>query len=517
MNRPEGNPVKPGRGGGGAPANDVAADMALDDVDGDLNVFLGFRAQNDLGNAERLLHRFGADLAYVTEWGWLAWDGQRWSLDEGPRRTQLLAQQTVKLIRGESKAANSAPLANWARESGSRSRISALQHEARPHLTQKMDVFDAQPWLLNVGNGTLVLGNGGPPGKGPCDGITVMLRDHEREDFLTHVCTVDYNPRARSDDWQLFLDTILPDRDVQDFAQRYFGYALTGVTSEKAMFIGLGESGNNGKSALFNAVGGVLGDYECALPVASLLRNDRPGGSGPSPDIARLPGMRLVRTSEPESGSQFSETKIKTLTGGEPMPTRHLNMPFFEFVPTFKLVMGANLRPAVQGVDDAIWERLKVVPFEQKVGREVVGLVLDSDNKPREHLRAAILNWALDGFRVWFERGLLVPEKVRLATDAYRSDSDPIGVFISQWVVMQKGENVGATRLYNAYKIWCHDAAVDPLSQTKFGRRLTDRGLRKEKIGISIYCDMRLSEEAVQALSQAPDDGQVGGDYAATD
>ena len=36
----------------------------------------------DLGNARRLVDRFGQDLKYVSQWGWMVWDGQRWAKDE---------------------------------------------------------------------------------------------------------------------------------------------------------------------------------------------------------------------------------------------------------------------------------------------------------------------------------------------------------------------------------------------------------------------------------------------------
>ena len=43
------------------------------------------------------------------------------------------------------------------------------------------------------------------------------------------------------------------------------------------------------------------------------------------PDLAILPGARMLRTSEPEKNSSLAEPMIKFVTGGEPIQARHLN------------------------------------------------------------------------------------------------------------------------------------------------------------------------------------------------
>jgi len=515
--QPEGQKFKPARGGGKPPANDLGdVPEHVDDVDGDLNAFLAFRAQNDLGNAERLRYRFGENLAYVPEMGWMAWDGRRWSVDDGPRCAQIWAQQTSSLVRAEAAAMKAqskdgSGLQNWARESGSRSRISAMQHEAQPHLTYQLDQFDDKPLLVNVGNGTLELGANLEPHQGSVSVDIVTRRDHRRDDLKTHMADVEFDADAIAPAWESFIHAILPDDNVRLFVQRYFGYALTGLTGEQVLVLMLG-TGSNGKSALLNALGGVMGDYEMALPIGSLLHDERRSGSGPSPDIARLPGARFVRASEPEAGSRFSETMIKSLTGGESLTARHLNKPFFEFSPQFKLAIGANTRPSVRGSDDGIWRRLLIVPFEQKVGSNVVGLVLDSNNRPREDIKSAILNWMLDGFRMWFENGLQIPDKVRAATDEYRADSNPIRQFIDDWTVDAKGQTISAGRIFDAYKHWCRENGIEAVSQTKLGRRLVDMGLRKEKIGIIVYMDRELTLDAVDSMDRSAGFGGEGHD-----
>ena len=103
----------------------------------------------------------------------------------------------------------------------------------------------------------------------------------------------------------------------------------------------------------------MAGDYSQSIPVESFLDQGRSKRGGEaSPDIAKLPGVRMLRTSEPGRNAKFDEGLIKLLTGGDKISARHLNRNFFEFLPVFKLTMQGNHKPKIQGVDEGIWSRI---------------------------------------------------------------------------------------------------------------------------------------------------------------
>jgi putative DNA primase/helicase len=107
--------------------------------------------------------------------------------------------------------------------------------------------------------------------------------------------------------------------------------------------------GKNGKSTLFNAWAHVIGDYGRSVAIETFLSANA-AARRPSPDLARLEGVRFVRTSEPERGAKLAEALIKLATGGEPMTVRHLSTrTIFELLPSFKLVMSGNYRPEIAG------------------------------------------------------------------------------------------------------------------------------------------------------------------------
>src|SRR5206468_7433960 len=101
--------------------------------------------------------------------------------------------------------------------------------QSEPEISIAADRFDAQPWLLNVLNGTLDLRTG-------------QLRPHSRTDLLTKCAPVVYDPAARSAVWERFLhDTTGGDAELMAFLQRAIGYSLTGDTSEEVFFFVYGD------------------------------------------------------------------------------------------------------------------------------------------------------------------------------------------------------------------------------------------------------------------------------------
>src|SRR5262249_15828908 len=151
-----------------------------------------------------------------------------------------------------------------------------------------------------------------------------------------------------------------PNENVRRFLQCYHGYALTGLTGEQCLAFYYG-TGSNWKSTFIEIVARVMGDYATVLNFESLTGDHSASGSQASPDIARLPGRRLVRGAEREGGVHVKEALIKSLTGGEPRLTRHNFGNFFEFRPVFKLVLSGNQKPEIGGVDHGIWRRIRFV------------------------------------------------------------------------------------------------------------------------------------------------------------
>ncbi len=308
---------------------------------------------------------------------------------------------------------------------------------------------------MNVSNGTLDLRTG-------------ELRPHRREDWLTKITPIVYDPEASCPQWHAFLRCILAGRqDVIDFLQRAIGYSLTGDTSEQCLFL-LHGTGANGKSTFLEIARALLGDYAEQAEFSTFLHKDRDTVRN---DLAKLRGARFVSAVEVEEGRRLSEVVVKQLTGGDTITARFLFKEFFDFKPGFKLWLAANHKPVIRGTDYAIWRRIHLVPFTVTIPRE------EQDKKLPAKLKKelpGILAWAVKGCLAWQQDGQLVaPGAVEAATTAYRAEMDLIGGFLDECCVQQENAHAEASDLYNAYRVWSGDKIT---TQTAFGRRLGERG-----------------------------------------
>lgn len=425
---------------------------------GSLPVFNG----TDLGNARRLVHYHGQDLRYCEKFrGWHVWSGRHWELDE-KGAIQRLVRRCLPLINAEAATMKDANRRKrqeaWFSQSEASARLAATPQVAmdEPGIKVLTSAFDVDPWLLNVQNGTLDLRTGD-------------LRPHERTDLLRKVTTVGYDPDATCPQWLKFLEEILPDSEVRAFVQRAAGYSLTGTVRDRCLFFAHG-GGNNGKSTFVETIMAMMGDYAQKAPTDMVMwkRN-----SGIPNDVARLPGARFVVVAEVEEGSWLAESKVKDLTGNDTLTARFLKKEFFDFRPTHKLWMYGNHKPIVRGTDDAIWQRIKLIPFTVQIPNNEI------DEKLPEKLLTelpGVLAWAVRGCLKWQENGLDIPEAVTGATKKYRAGQDEIGRFLTEYCVVKAGARAKKGELFNLYSTWGGE-----LKKRRFGNKMRELGYTDER------------------------------------
>jgi putative DNA primase/helicase len=324
-----------------------------------------------------------------------------------------------------------------------------------------VDQLDRNPWLLNVNNGVLDLRTGD-------------LRSHRRQDLMTRFAPVRYDPEATCPTWLAFLDRIMNgNQNLIQFLQRAIGYTLTGSARERVLFM-LHGGGANGKSTLLETISTLLGDYAKSTRAETLLVKTYDGGI-PN-DLAALKGARFVSTSETEDGKRLAEALVKALTGGDTISARFLRGEFFTFRATFKLWLATNHKPTIRGSDNAIWDRIKLIPFEIRIPDEEQDKELPAKLQLEQ---PGILAWAIRGCLDWQRlHGLGEPLEVRVATANYRQDMDVVATFIEDCCVAANGAQVPAKQLYDAYRSWCEQSGERPVTQKTFGLRLQEKGFR---------------------------------------
>jgi putative DNA primase/helicase len=323
--------------------------------------------------------------------------------------------------------------------------------------------YDRNPTLLTVANGTIDLRTG-------------ELRRADQEDLITRATYIQYDPSATCPRWLQFLEEIFPgDPGLIEFIQRAVGYSLTGLTNEQCMFI-LHGNGANGKSTFLEIIRRLLGQHAITTPFATFMVQRNVGS--PRNDLAALVGARLVIASEAGQEASFDEAVIKQVTGQDRIACRFLFGEFFEYTPQFKIWLATNYKPTIRGNDDAIWRRIRLIPFNQqfKGGKR--------DSALTEKLKAelpGILAWAVQGCLEWQRHGLGRPQTVVTATIEYREESDLVGRFLSERCVSEKGQSVSGNVLYNAYVQFCQQQGEKSLANNLFAAQIAKRRIEKKR------------------------------------
>jgi putative DNA primase/helicase len=397
-------------------------------------------------------------LRYVAHWKrWMLFDGARWvhepTLWVQDQARDLCREHAVLLLsmkrEGEAKKLASDKTVNAV--------VSLLRADRR--IAATVDQWDRDPRALNTPAGIVDLRTGG-------------VRKARPEDYCTKITAVAPSVGLEGECplWDDFLTTVTAgNQDLIGFLRRICGYALTGLTSEHALFFLYG-TGGNGKSVFIDTISAILGGYHttAAMTTFTATRNEQ----HPT-DIAKLMGARLVTAVESEEGSRWAEAKIKQLTGGDTVTGRFMRQDFFDFHPQFKLLIAGNHKPGLRSVDVAMRRRFNLIPFEVKIPKE------DQDKDLAENLRGewpSILSWMKGGCVEWLKDGLAPPECVLKATDEYMTQEDAVGAWLTQCCILNAQAKTSSSRLFESWSRWARAANEYVGSQKSFCQKLRDRG-----------------------------------------
>lgn len=418
--------------------------------------------------AERFTRSYGGRYLHAHGLGWHEYDGARWAecLDGSEKRAVVaLVKDALGELPALDEAERKALLKDIGRVESASGVNGVLDLAQNMHpCTIAATGLDADPELLNTPSGTVNI-------------ITGEVRAPRPSDHLSKVTRAAFNPDARSNVFEHFLEQAQPDAEMRAFLARSLGSALLGRVREHVLLIWHG-AGANGKGTLRDAVRHALGDYAIEVP-ADILLQSKYGQQGLAPERMRLKGARVAFCSEIAADARLDEATMKKLTGGDPVNAKLLYRNPIEFDPSHTLFMLTNHLPQVRGDDPAVWRRLMTVPFDVVVPPD------RRDGELPEKLKAngdAVLAWLWHGWLDYQRNGLNPPQAVLDATERYRLDSDVIARFLADESVVVHGHgSVGSGQLYKAFMSWQRAQGEDmPMSNKALSKAMEVRGYRKK-------------------------------------
>lgn len=310
--------------------------------------------------------------------------------------------------------------------------------------------YEPDPKYINLLNGRL-------------DWINGELQKHNPDNFEMTQLPVEYNPKADCPKFKKYIHSTL-DSEVIPLAQEIYGYCLIPYTRfEKAIM--LTGTGSNGKSVFLDTLQALLGKDNVSNVELQELEENRF-------KAAELLGKLANIFSDLDSRGLKSSTMFKTLVTGDYITSeRKFGQPF-QFKNYARLLFSANELPNSKDRTFAYYRRWLIIPFNKTFSGEEVDRNLPKKLQQPEEL-SGILNWALKGLqRLFKNKGFTEPEEVKKALEKYKIKNDSVASFIDECAEKDPNGSVAKQAFYQAYKRFCEEQGLRPVSQRKLNESL---------------------------------------------
>lgn len=316
--------------------------------------------------------------------------------------------------------------------------------------------FNTQP-VWNFINGTLELDSG-------------KFRDHSPNDYCSFIAEYPYNPDARYDSWEKFIDDVTAgDPKKSEILQFIPGYVLMPHCKYEKVFCLTG-SGGNGKSKYLELLRRLFGESNVThiTPRGLLDKFQRIG----------LKDSILNVAGEIKSDLRDVEEYIKLIASGEPLTACFKSQDFVTFLSRCKLLFAMNGQLSSGDTSDGLTRRLIIVDFQ------VSFVDFPDPNNPYERLKnvdvmddlirelqsGGIFNWAYAGYKLLGTVGYFTEtnDQEQLLTEFKRA-SNPMLVFWEDCDLREKSDFTN-DEAYRSYLQWCADNGEKSMSSIAFHR-----------------------------------------------
>jgi putative DNA primase/helicase len=326
------------------------------------------------------------------------------------------------------------------------------QHKDTPFVT-----------MLNLEDSTLEIHTDG----------TVTSNKHSYLNYITTKLNITYDPNAKCDLWQNFLNEVLPDKNSQKILQEFLGWSLSRghlLKMEKMLFL-IG-TGANGKSLIYDVVNHVLGEHNVSKLDFKDISNNQ----------ARIMLEDKLINYSPDSSAKVDEM-MKKLVSGEPLPVKipYESPRLITVLP--KCIVNTNILPDSSDLTHSIFRRFIILNLDVTIAPDKQDKQLAYKIYSTE--AAGILNWMIEGLqRLAHNQQFTDSINSNKALEELRLDLDHVKLHMEEdWEIISDNESGGerATVLFETYIVWCKYCGYKPLTLRTFIKRVRSLGYKDYK------------------------------------
>ncbi|MBA4347647.1 MAG: hypothetical protein C0413_02215 [Clostridiales bacterium] len=444
--------------------------------------------QNEFGLAKLFKRLYGEDIRYITqEKMYMLFSASKgvWEIDRTERlerKVEMFLSKHCRELVGkiENKKVRDKWL-EWLSKQQSNSVISGILRSLRrmKGIAAVKDDFDKYPRYFCVKNGML-------------DMVTTEFKDFEKKCLLTKQANVMFDQNNKDTTWKKFLMSVFEnDEHLYEYMLRAVLYAMQGDANAHCMFLLYGPTTRNGKSTLSRGLVEFFSDYAATIDQSSLAKRKSNTG-GPSPDVMKLKGKRMVNVPEIPQAIELDVAFIKAITGQDILNSRALYKDYEEFTNNAVFFLHMNRLPIVKDATLFTSHRIIVIPFYRHFGiheadpdmarkliqPEAMSGVLNEVIRIREKYKGVSIKEKL-------------PDEVKKSTQEFADACDRVGHFLRTQIARKENGWIPKRELYQKYCAFMRDKEESPITSKMFADELANRQYsitrRKSGYGLTGY------------------------------
>lgn len=322
----------------------------------------------------------------------------------------------------------------------------------------------AQEYLINFKNGVL-------------DILTGEFTTDRSKWVFDYVLNVNYVEQCTEKDCPNFMKFIKTSAGLENLPciMISLGYGISSLSKVKKAIFLFGET-DGGKSTLL--------DFLSNAVAPELVSNINFQQLGNGYFVIQLLGKKLNISYDNSSKAMDNEQMFKSIVACERISARALRENPVQFVPTAKLFFASNKPYTYKNPDLALYRRMVFIPFEYSIPPEEQDKEL---SMKLEQERDIVFSLAARTLKKFVESGydFRMSEKAKAYLESRIAALHSVDGFLDDRTVVDEAGSVSAAVLYEVYKMWCAENALDPVEKSEFKESVLgyDPNIDYKKVG----------------------------------